>query len=316
MTQRLRQERGAVLLLVLVIIALLATLVTEFASSTLVEMRLTETYRDSAQSYYLAKGGVEAARMILANDANPWDSRDELWASGVSRYPVGEGWVSIEIEDRDGRLNLNRLVKVLDREARRDNPDPVYIDRFTRLLELLGAPDPVGMTDALVDWIDFDDNAALAGAESDYYLGLQKPYPAKNGRLDAVAELAMIRGFDAETVRLLEPYVTVRSGDDLNLNTASAEVLACWTSEMTLETAEAIVEFRRQTPLRSLDDLEEVPGYDIGWASALKQHSDVGVDSTVFRVHSRGHVGDGASRVEATVEEAAGASRLLAWKVD
>ncbi len=300
----------------LVIIALLATLVTEFASSTLVDLRLTETYRDSSQAYYLAKGGVEAARMILANDGNAWDSRDEMWAAGVSSFPVGEGRVSIEIEDRDGRLNLNRLVKVHDRAARRDNPDPVYIDRFIRLLELLGALDPQGMTDALVDWLDFDDSVRAAGAESDYYQSLRQPYPAKNGRLDAVAELAMIRGFDEETVRLLEPFVTVRSGSRLNLNTASAEVLASWAQDMDLTIAEAIVDFRRDAPLRSLDDLAEVPGYDIGWASALKQHADVGVESAVFRVRTRGDIGEGTSRVEATVEQEAGTSRLLAWKVD
>ncbi|MFO7983711.1 MAG: type II secretion system minor pseudopilin GspK [Desulfuromonadales bacterium] len=314
---RMKQERGAVLLLVLVIIALLATLVTEFASSTLVDMRLTESYRDSNQSYYLAKGGVEAARRILADDTNGWDSRDEFWASGVDRYPVGEGWVSIDIEDRDGRLNLNRLVKVLNREERRDNPDPVYIDRFTRLLELVGAPDPPALTDALIDWLDFDDRVVGAGAESNYYLNLQTPYPAKNGALDSVSELTMVRGFDNEVVRLLEPYVTVRSSPRLNLNTASAEVIACWAQEdMTIEIAETIVEFRDNAPLQSLDDLKDVPGYDIGWESALKQNADVGVQSTIFRVRTQGSVGEGASRVEATVQKGSRSSELLTWKVD
>ncbi|MBE0598742.1 MAG: general secretion pathway protein GspK, partial [Desulfuromonadales bacterium] len=50
-----RNEKGMVLLLVLVVVALLTSLVTEFAFSTLVDMRLTETFRDSTRAWYLAK---------------------------------------------------------------------------------------------------------------------------------------------------------------------------------------------------------------------------------------------------------------------
>ena len=42
-----RNQRGAVLLLVLVVVALLSALLTDWAFSTLVDLRLTETFRDS-----------------------------------------------------------------------------------------------------------------------------------------------------------------------------------------------------------------------------------------------------------------------------
>ena len=45
------------LLLVLVVVALLTSMLTDLAFSTLVDMRLTETFRDSTRAYYLAKGG-------------------------------------------------------------------------------------------------------------------------------------------------------------------------------------------------------------------------------------------------------------------
>ena len=60
-----RGEQGMALLLVLVVVALLTSLLTELAYSTLVDMRLTETFRDKTKAYYLAKGGIKAGRMIL-----------------------------------------------------------------------------------------------------------------------------------------------------------------------------------------------------------------------------------------------------------
>src|SRR5512139_590481 len=81
MTTR-RHERGMALLLVLLVVALLTTLLVEFAFSTLVDLRLTETFRDSTQAYYLAKGGVAAGSMLLKEDRNRYDSLDEMWSQG------------------------------------------------------------------------------------------------------------------------------------------------------------------------------------------------------------------------------------------
>ena len=56
-----RKNRGMALLVVLVIIALLTSVLTELAFSTLVDLRLAETFRDSTRAYYLAKGGSTPA---------------------------------------------------------------------------------------------------------------------------------------------------------------------------------------------------------------------------------------------------------------
>ena len=45
-----RRQRGMALLLVLVVVALLTSLLTDLAYSTLVDMRLTETFRDSTRA--------------------------------------------------------------------------------------------------------------------------------------------------------------------------------------------------------------------------------------------------------------------------
>ena len=98
------------LLLVLVVVALLTSLLTDLAFSTLVDMRLTETFRDSTRAYYLAKGGINAGRMILQVDDNNYDSLNEPWSKGVINYPVAEGSVTVQIEDQDGKLAINGMV--------------------------------------------------------------------------------------------------------------------------------------------------------------------------------------------------------------
>ena len=105
MPKQLRHnERGMVLLVVLLIVALLVTLLVEFAFSSLVDLRLAETYRDTTRAYYLARGGITVGRTILQEDINGYDSLDELWAQGVEGYPVADGTVSIRVEDQGAGL--------------------------------------------------------------------------------------------------------------------------------------------------------------------------------------------------------------------
>ncbi len=131
----LRQEKGMVLLLVLVVVALLAGLLSEFSFSSLVDLRLAETYRDSTRAYYLARGGVRAAQMILKEDHNNYDARSEMWGRGVANYPIGEGIVTITIEDLDGLLDINALVSG-------NNPQPEQKNRFCGCLPILAWRSP------------------------------------------------------------------------------------------------------------------------------------------------------------------------------
>jgi DNA uptake protein ComE-like DNA-binding protein len=50
------------------------------------------------------------------------------------------------------------------------------------------------VADAIVDWIDPDDDPRPNGAENSYYMGLSPPYRCKNGPLDTLEELLYVRG--------------------------------------------------------------------------------------------------------------------------
>src|SRR4029077_14453401 len=82
------------------------------------------------------------------------------------------------LEDESTRLNLNVLL-ILDKQ--------VPGSGRTLLMALPSMTEDVA--DAILDWLDPDDEQRELGAEVDYYSGLSPPYGAKNGPLDTVEEL-------------------------------------------------------------------------------------------------------------------------------
>jgi len=306
-----RSERGMVLLVVLLVIALLATLLTEFSFSTLVDLRLAETFRDSTRGFYLARGGVTVGRMLLKQDTNGYDAPNELWSQGLVNFPVGGGYLSVSGEDLSSRLNLNLLI---DNQG---NVDVVSMERFTILCELLGAEDPDLLTDSLIDWLDADNDPRPLGGEDNYYLSRANPYPTGNGPLASLEELSLVRGFDATILERLTPHVTLYGTTSVNVNTASREVLtAVMAAGGTVSLAEAeiaadrILELREEGPiedkqaLKGLADLENLD-YVI--------NTFLDVSSHAFRIRSEAEVNDGRRTMTAVVDER---DRLLEQKVD
>jgi len=303
--RRLRQESGTVLLLVLVVVTLLTALIGDFAFSTLVDLRMTETFRDRTKAYYLAKGGVRFGRMMLQEDDNDYDDRNETWAQAIIGYEVGDGVVSITIEDHDGRLNLNRLV------TSQGNTDVVIKERLLRLFEVLEINDGAELTAALIDWLDPDSDPEDLGAESDYYQGLAAPYPAKNGPFDELQELLQVRGFTPERLKLLKPHVTIWGDQKVNVNTASRELLLALADEMESEAAEAIVSARQEEPLTGIRQLKELPELEQSYGFIFRY---LKVTSSSYRVTAWAEAGSGISNLTADIEK--DGNQILYFKVD
>ncbi len=301
-------EKGMVLLLVLVVVTLLGALLSDFAFSTLIDLRLTETFRDTTRAEYLSRGGITAGRMILQTDRNSYDARNdsaELWSIGVQDYPLAEGTVSVTIDDLDGRLQLNLLV---DQEG---NANILYRDRFVRLCEELALDNPEALADALIDWLDPDQEIGAAGAEDANYLAMNPPYEATDGPLRSIADLHLIRGFDTEAFARLSPFVSSFGSGVLNINTATPEVLRSWDIE-TVSAIEDLLSRREEGPFKRLEDLREALGVET--FTALNRNVDLGVASSYYLISSHGRVNDGARRMQAIVNKTG--DKLLWQKVD
>lgn len=292
----MRQERGFALLTVLLALALLAVVVTEFALSARLEASMVRSYRDGVVAAHLAEAGVQQAiREILSpSQVSALDESGQVvfyralpgQTTPVSLSPLprvrvelGAGQFSYRITDEAARLNINGI-----------SPD-----RLGRLLTALGVDRQQRdvISDSLQDWRDPNEIHRLHGAESDFYLGLAVPYRARNADLQDAAELLQIRGVTRELYRGgggrpgLGDLVTTVPVTSANLNTAAAPVLEA------LGLSDAEIADVTQTRVRA--PYPSVPGRFAGRGLA--------VGSSVFRIEAEGVVaGMARRRVVAVVQ--------------
>ena len=228
-------ESGIALILVLWVMVLLIALGTEFALSMKTEVNTTRNFKEDAETYYLAKAGMNLAKAEILSDAqfHSWTEEkgyifgpvasqkskdgdtpapnvqpmEELEAPDPPQrieLPLGKGFIHYSIRDENGKININTasrdvLIKVLAA-----NGLPLGSDRDT-------------IVDSILDWIDKDDRHRVNGAESDYYGGLSPAYSSKNGPLDSLEELLKIKGVTPELFYGSEDYKSQESSGTENL---------------------------------------------------------------------------------------------------
>src|SRR5690554_7555649 len=219
-------------------------------------------YLAQQQGQSIALGAEAFARQILINDfeddkenGQMIDSLDEFWALNAAILPLDDNGVAeVQIDDLGGRINLNDLVTV------NGQVDPMTKDRVARLLMALGI---TGISaDALVDWVDPDDQTISAyGAEDGQYLMAEPGYRAANQPFVSVSELRLIEGMTEEIYVALRPHVTALpvNGLGINVNTATAEVLMSLYDELSSAQAESIVEKREEKRFENLQDFLALP---------------------------------------------------------
>ncbi len=203
--------RGFALIIVLTIIFVLAILAGGFAYSMKVESRLAANAHNESELEWMGRSGVELAKYVLDQSARlgaRYTALNQIWAGGpgdgpetnsplaglnLRAWPLGDGLISVEIVDLERKLNLNRIASLPPMQGGGQ-------DLFQRALALMGvdAADAATVVDSILDWRDPDDVPRLSGAESDYYLGQDPPYYAKNGPLDDLGELLLVHGTTPE----------------------------------------------------------------------------------------------------------------------
>jgi hypothetical protein len=85
----------------------------------------------------------------------------------------------------NSKFNINRLI-----EFENDTDDTT--DPFTAVSFVPNMTEDI--CNAILDWIDSDEEARLGGAESTTYEGLAVPYSARNAPLESIDELLQIQG--------------------------------------------------------------------------------------------------------------------------
>ena len=294
-----RNERGVALLLVLWITLLLTVIAAGFAVSIRVEGSAALNARGEAEAHALAVAGFQRALAELL-DAWDYNALTEDGQAALIRIAGGEMRAGQTqpfppLVKRDGTLTRGTYRYRIVDEERKINVNLASREVLIRLLDNLGMPpgsERDTIADSILDWIDADSLHRLNGAEDDYYMSLSPPYRAKNGPLDSIEELRLIRGVTPEIYDLIAPHLTVWGSGQINLNTATPTILQV----MVPPIAHLILAQRQVQPL------------------VQPQRGGI-VRSTAFTVESTGRSARGVLRTVQGVVKLEGKERLLvkAW---
>lgn len=223
-----KHQRGATLVLALIVVLVVVSLATRISRDYFVLQRTLENQQQVQQAHAYLRGAEAVARQALLSDlqsGNATDSALEPWAQRLE-LPLEEGILSACLLDLQSRLNLNELATPASEGL------SAMQKRFIRLLQVLPLETPVTQADAIAlanavfDWADADDQQrANGGAEALAYLQAGRDYrPANQGFTDT-SELALILGITPALQTALTPFVSVWGNGLLNLNTLDSALL-------------------------------------------------------------------------------------------
>jgi len=235
---------GVALIMVLWVITILCVIVLEFCFAMRTEVHITKNFQEELQLYALAEGGIQRAIAELVNKNDPKVQQmrknlniDELpaekreWFTDGRDYLLSfdQGTCAVRIIGEGGKANINLVPETLLRNI---------LINIGVTEELRGV-----VVDSILDWLDADDLYRTNGAENDYYRSLKEPYDCKNGPLDSVEELLLVKGVTPEMfygkklaakteggakvdqIGLKDIFSIYAPGDQIDINSAPYPVL-------------------------------------------------------------------------------------------
>ncbi|MEE8059257.1 MAG: type II secretion system minor pseudopilin GspK [Pseudomonadales bacterium] len=228
------RQKGAALIMALMVVVMVTLLATTIGNDFLVNFRRVENQLLGKQAHAYMHGAEGLARNALQLDFQSSPAKDHIsegWLDTPQEFPMDQGVLSGKICDLQGRFNLNNLPKRASPAS--SGKYSFHQEVFIRLLQTLELDNPVDqqqaedITNAVVDWIDTNNIiSSTGGAEDGYYADLEPPYRAGNYALHSTSELRWVKGISDELYRALAPHITVLNvGSSININTAGINVL-------------------------------------------------------------------------------------------
>jgi general secretion pathway protein K len=336
----IKNNRGMALLIALTVISLIVALTIQFNKNMRQNLLSSGIQSNRGKLEVLANSGVNLAMVVLLKDAkdNEHDSLQDSWAlladEDLSKLFDG-GLLTLKIIDNSGKFQINSLVHSKNEQPEGKSPQQVIAQEqdarniLWRLLrkEPFNLEDSAARTiiDSLIDWIDTGDGDGEQefGAESSYYLSLDPPYACKNGPVEFIEELLLVKGFTPELLfgtakhPGLASLLTTQGNDgQININTADPLLLQALHDDMTKEMAEDLRTFRadknNKDKLASTAWVSEVLPFFTG-QNALK---NITVKSHSFTIFSHAQLDSTEKNIVATVQRENQKTTLLSWKVE
>ncbi len=264
----------------------------EFLSVRRTEMMVCRYYLKQ-QVYHEAVSALKLLSFYFKEDDSSYDTLNDLWASPIA-LPLPEGEIRVQVEDEERYLNLNlvrteagfRVVRRLFEELRITSLSPELLRVW------VGGP-------------GFWDRA----------------YPPKKAPLDSLEELLFLgmsrEDFYGKTEGFtfypgLSMLTTVWSNGRVNLNTAPPEVLMALSPRIDRILAERLLEYRQTHPLKKIEDVILVEGFNFEILHDLRPWA--AVKSENFRVTVEVKVGEVEGELKAIVQRTGSGFKVVYWR--
>jgi len=301
MTLQAKSQRGAALIIVIGLVALISTWAIDAIYADNIALRRAENNNDALHARQASLSALMLTAKILKEDSatSQSDDLDEIWAQAAEAFPIDDGLVMGSIIDSNRYINLNDLVNA------QGQANPV-VETYVKALFIQLEIDE-GLVDALIDWMDADaqQHGSNGAEDSSYY---DKDYHVHNARLDDWNELFLIRGFDAKIIAKLAKGATVhpvaQGGiSTVNINTAPAVVLMALAPKMTKTDAEILIGER---PFASVGQALQQRTWGTGLNLAY-----LSVISNIFMVQTQANFGRAVLRETCMLQRNSGTITLL-----
>lgn len=317
----LAAQRGVAIITAMLLTALAVTIVASLFWQQQVQVRSIENQRLHLQTKWILRGALDWARLVLREDArfSSVDTLDEPWSvqlaetrldqyveNGRTGSDQTDATLSGQIVDAQGRFNLANL-------AQKGKVNPRQVAIFARLLDSLQLD--TGLAQATADTMASAQPAPPAASESNGSApanAASEP-EAQPMELLQVDDLLAVPGFTAAILAPLREFVTLLPRATLiNVNTASAKVLAASIGTLSQSDAAALVAARAKTHFRnSADFIALLPTGKAGDISA----NDFAVATNFFIVNGKVRLNRASMEMQALIERNNRSTKLI-WVRD
>jgi type II secretory pathway component PulK len=307
MIQRCEHPKAVVLIVVVYIVAALSMLAFALTFRSRIAIKETSLSIERLQQDQLALAACAQACDILANDNNNIDCLDEPWTGWHEIVPPQATDRSTGIDNISWQISW----KLIDESAK------INVNLASAsLLSGLKYLDEAAVA-SILDWIDQDDTPNPDGAENDYYSSLEPAYTCKNGPIDNIEELLLIKGIspqiyygsnlDEKLARLTEigtdsaeltnensrnnlaalyDLLTVYGDGRININTAPKQVLDA--IPMLSDPAVSDIISRQKSATRKFSSMNDIQNNDnFTLADKLSLMQIAKFNSNHFQLHIR-----------------------------
>ncbi len=225
---RRRLRRGAILMIVLVMVFIISVLVVKVLEELTQQIRAKTAQASRDEFRYVGLSALETTLAVLSEikeidgtlngPAQGWN--DPIAYAKTLEWPEGLQ-IEVSVIDETGKFPLKEM-DVNELKAYFDTLDIDYDDAET-------------LSDSLLDWMDEDDDIRLNGAEADFYEREEPPLTPANAPLNSWEALRYIKGFrdlffdengtpNALYARFTRSF-SLHTTADPNMNTANEDVL-------------------------------------------------------------------------------------------